>query len=144
MTLALDVNPLAYASNDASPFHSRARAAIDQLVRADEPVYLFWPVVMGYLRVATNRKAFRAPLSFEDAIANMEDLLRLPHFRSGSERFEFMRVLRDIGTALPLQGDLISDAHIVALMRQHDVSTVWTHDRDFRKFDGIRVVDPFA
>ena len=42
------------------------------------------------------------------------------------------------------RGNLLTDAHIVALMRQHGVSTIYTHDRDFRKFDGIRVVDPFA
>ncbi len=34
------------------------------------------------------------------------------------------------------------DAHLVALMNQHGVSTIWTHDVDFRRFDGIRVYDP--
>lgn len=29
-------------------------------------------------------------------------------------------------------------------MPQHGVSTTWMRDRDFRKFDGIRVKDPFA
>jgi predicted nucleic acid-binding protein len=28
-------------------------------------------------------------------------------------------------------------------MQEHGVSTIWTHDRDFRKFDGITVRDPF-
>jgi predicted nucleic acid-binding protein len=32
----------------------------------------------------------------------------------------------------------------VALMRQHGVSTIWSHDRDFLKFRGIKVQDPFA
>lgn len=41
-----------------------------------------------------------------------------------------------------VRGDLVPDAHIVALMRQHAVPTIWTHDRGFRRFDGIRVVDP--
>lgn len=29
-------------------------------------------------------------------------------------------------------------------MHQHGISTIWTHDRDFRKFDGITVRDPFG
>jgi hypothetical protein len=29
-------------------------------------------------------------------------------------------------------------------MRQHGVGTIYTRDRDFRRFDGIRVEDPFA
>lgn len=29
-------------------------------------------------------------------------------------------------------------------MRQYEVKTILSHDRDFRKFDGIKVVDPFG
>jgi predicted nucleic acid-binding protein len=29
-------------------------------------------------------------------------------------------------------------------MRQNGVVTLWTHDRDFRKFDRVRIRDPFA
>ena len=36
------------------------------------------------------------------------------------------------------------DAHLVGLMRQHGVGTIWTRDRDFRRFSGIKVRDPFA
>jgi hypothetical protein len=41
-------------------------------------------------------------------------------------------------------GNLVPDAHVVALMLEHDVGAIWTHDRDFRRFDGIEVRDPFA
>jgi uncharacterized protein len=40
------------------------------------------------------------------------------------------------------RGNLVPDAHVVALMLQHDVPTIYTHDRDFRRFDGIDVIDP--
>jgi predicted nucleic acid-binding protein len=42
------------------------------------------------------------------------------------------------------RGKLIHDAHIVALMRQHEVDTIRTNDKDFTRFPGIRVIDPFA
>ena len=29
-------------------------------------------------------------------------------------------------------------------MRQHEVRTTWSHDRDFSKFDPVDVRDPFA
>ena len=45
---------------------------------------------------------------------------------------------------LIVRGNLVPDAHVVALMRQHGVSTIWSHDRDFVKFPGISVRDPFA
>lgn len=42
------------------------------------------------------------------------------------------------------RGNLVPDAHLVALMHQYGVRTIISHDRDFKKFDGIRVEDPFA
>ncbi|SHG14400.1 hypothetical protein SAMN05443575_1498 [Jatrophihabitans endophyticus] len=35
--------------------------------------------------------------------------------------------------------DLVPDAHLVALMRRHDVTVMWSHDRDLRRFAGSRV-----
>jgi predicted nucleic acid-binding protein len=29
-------------------------------------------------------------------------------------------------------------------MRQHGISRIWSHDRDFRKFEGIAVRDPLV
>ena len=31
---------------------------------------------------------------------------------------------------------------ILALMRENGVRTMWTHDRDYRRFAGIEVRDP--
>jgi predicted nucleic acid-binding protein len=42
------------------------------------------------------------------------------------------------------RGRQVPDAHIAALMRQHGVATIYTRDTDFRRFNGIRVEDPFA
>lgn len=43
-----------------------------------------------------------------------------------------------------VRGNLVPDAHLAALMRQHGVATIWSADRDFRRFDGITARDPFA
>ena len=41
-------------------------------------------------------------------------------------------------------GNLMHDAHIAALCVEHGVSELLTGDRDFRRFSGLRVVDPFS
>ena len=51
-------------------------------------------------------------------------------------------MFRGLASGRPAMGKLVHDAHLVALMHQHGVSTIWTHDVDFRRFDGIRVYDP--
>jgi predicted nucleic acid-binding protein len=39
-------------------------------------------------------------------------------------------------------GNLVHDAHIAALLVEHGVRELWTLDRDFTRFGGIRIVDP--
>ena len=34
------------------------------------------------------------------------------------------------------------DAHVAALMFEHGIGTIYTHDADFKRFHGIEVVDP--
>lgn len=36
------------------------------------------------------------------------------------------------------------DAHLVALMRQHGIGSIWSRDRDLRRFDDVEVRDPFS
>lgn len=76
------------------------------------------------------------------ARANIEDVLTRPHVRSPGEQPRFWPVFRDTLATDVVRGNLVSDAHLVALVRQHGVETIWTSDRDFRRFDGIRPLDP--
>ena len=36
------------------------------------------------------------------------------------------------------------DAHIAALCLEHGVSELVTGDRDFRRFEGLKIVNPFG
>jgi uncharacterized protein len=40
-------------------------------------------------------------------------------------------------------GNFAHDADIVALIVEHRVAELWTADRDFARFSGIRVRNPF-
>ena len=42
------------------------------------------------------------------------------------------------------RGNLVPDAHLAAVLRQNGIRTIYTHDRDFRKFDFLEVKDPLA
>lgn len=144
MTYALDVNILVYAVENQSEYHAVARAELARIEDSRELVYVFWPVIFGYLRIATNPRIFSSPLDAETAIQGVAELLALPQVRSGGEREGFLDHLEAVTAGLFVRGAFSSDVHIVALMRHYGVSTIYSHDRDFRKFDGIKVVDPFA
>ena len=145
--IALDSNVLVYASNEGSPLQTRAAAAIEELVESSNSVFVFWPVMLGFLRVATFHGLFQRPLTLDEALGSLEYLLEQPNVHAvhaPAEGADFMALLRSTVVRNEARGKLVHDAHLVALMKQHVVSTIWTNDRDFRRFDGIRVVNPLA
>ena len=144
MSAAIDVNPLVYASDTSSPFHDDALAFVERVAAGRELVYVFWPTAMAYLRLVTHPSIFSTPLSSREALTNLGSLLDLAHVRSPGEDASFFAMFRTVAGEVAPRGNLVPDAHIVALMRAYGVEGIWTHDRDYLKFDGVRVLDPFA
>lgn len=144
MSFAIDANLLLYASDHESQFHERAVRVLDEIALGPEIVYLFWPVVMAYLRIATHPAIFARPLSHRDARANVETLLALPHLQAVGEDDGFWRRFVEVADDVAPTGNLVPDAHVAALMLANGVRTIWTRDRDFRTFASVRVHDPFG
>ena len=44
-------------------------------------------------------------------------------------------------TEVPTRGNLVPDAHLASI---HGIKTLYTHDRDFRKFSFLDVRDPLV
>jgi toxin-antitoxin system PIN domain toxin len=143
MSVTVDANVLVYASNEAEPVHEAARQLVERLAAGPEIVYLFWPTIMGYLRIVTHPAVLPRPLGPKEAISNMDGLIAAPHVRTPGEEDGFWGLYLATGGESD-RGNDIPDSHLVALMRQHGVRTIFTRDRDFRRFDGITVEDPFA
>ncbi|MBW0018475.1 MAG: type II toxin-antitoxin system VapC family toxin [Mycobacterium sp.] len=144
MSETFDVNVLVYATHRGSPSHEMAKALVEQFLAGPGLVYLLWPVALGYLRIVTHPALLEAPLTPRVATDNIEQLVARPHVRLVGEGDGFWRVYRGVADTVKPRGNLVPDAHLVALMRQHGIATIWSHDRDFRKFEGITVRDPFV
>lgn len=144
MSLTVDANVLLYASDASSPRHGAAMRLLESVAQGPELAYLFWPTIMAYLRIATHPAIFDRPLSMREAMDNVEAILSRPHVRAPGEQPEFWRRYERVASDAMPQGNLVPDAHLVALMLENEVRTIWTHDRDFRRFTGIEVRDPFA
>lgn len=143
MTQTIDTNVLVYGTHRTSPFHSRARALLEHLAAGPSLAYVLWPALLGYLRIVTDRRVLSPPLSTDQALTNIERLLAAPHVRTASEGDGFLAELRRTATGAGARGKMMPDAHLVALMHELGITTIWTNDRDFRKFDGITVRNPF-
>jgi hypothetical protein len=144
MSYAIDANLLLYASDEASPRHTKARQFL--LDRAADPdvFCVAWITLMAYLRIATHPRIFARPLTPAEALGNVEALLQLPRVQVLSEAEGFLAVYREVTGSVVVRGNLVPDAHLAALLRQHGVRTLYTSDADFRKFRFLDVRDPVA
>jgi uncharacterized protein len=143
VSFAVDVNVLLYASDRSSPFAARAVEFLETCAAGSDVWCLAWPTVMGYLRMVTHPAICREPLAPEAAMQNVESLLRLPHVRTLGEDERFWDVYKDVVGEVPARGNLVPDAHLAALLRLHGVTTLYTNDKGFRRFDFLNVRDPF-
>jgi toxin-antitoxin system PIN domain toxin len=144
LSFSCDVNVLLYASDSSSAVHGQAQQFVVGSASGPDLFCLAWQTLMSYLRMSTNGRIFTAPLTPAEALANVEALAGRPHVRLLSEQDGFLDVYKDLTRAFPVRANLVPDAHLAAVLRQHGVRTLFTRDADFRKFDFLDVRDPFA
>jgi toxin-antitoxin system PIN domain toxin len=143
LSYTLDANILLYAANGASPLHKRSLEIVTRAGEGPEIVYLFWPTIMAYLRIATHPAIFPRPLSPAEAIGDIELLMGRSHIQILGEQDRFWTRFCGVAADTRPKGNFVADAHLAALMLENGVRTIWTHDRDFRMFPNIEVIDPF-
>lgn len=143
MSFSVDVNVLLYASDRTSPLGGQAVAFLEECAAGGDVFCLAWTTAMSYVRIATHPSIFAHPLTPGEATRNLEALLRLPHVRMLAEEEGFFEVYRDVTASLPVRGNLVPDAHLASILRQHGVTRLYTNDRDYRKFDFLDVRNPF-
>jgi toxin-antitoxin system PIN domain toxin len=138
-----DLNLLVHAYNAESKDHSAARTWWEALLTGDTPVGLPWIVVLGFLRLVTQRRLLTNPYPADEACAIAESWLARPNVQllhPGDRHAELLfGLMRALGTA----GNLTTDAHLAALALEHGAELQST-DADFGRFAGLRWVNPLA
>jgi uncharacterized protein len=144
VSYSVDTNILLHASNAASPWHAAARSFLAQRAGDPDIFCVAWITLMGYVRIATHPRVFPHPLSPKEALANVEALLALPRVRAISEEDRFLDVYREVTGSGAVRGNLVPDAHLAALLRQHGIRRLYTADADFRRFDFLEARNPLV
>jgi toxin-antitoxin system PIN domain toxin len=142
--VALDTNVLVYAEITSSPRHAAARDCLRTLAEGAAPWAIAWPCVYEFLRVVTHPRVYHPPVPLETARADLTSILASPSLLLLGETIRHAEVLDDVLAESGATGNLVHDAHIVALCREHGVREIVTGDSDFRRFSGLTVTDPFT
>lgn len=141
--ILLDANLLLYAYDIRSPVHEKARDWLEETLGSEEDVGLALVTLLAFLRAGTSAAVFDRPLAVADALAVVSSWLDRPNVgivQPTRRHFELLRGLARSGKA---RGTLLMDAHLAALAIEHG-ATLFSTDRDFARFEGLRFEDPIA
>lgn len=140
---AIDTNVLVFAEISSSQHHTKARALLTELAEGGHPWAIPWACVYEFLRVATHPRVFHPPVPLDRALSDLQGILGSPSLRLLQETPRHPQVMEEVLKSGGVAGNLIHDAHIAALCIEHGVSELLTGDRDFERFKGLKVTDPF-
>ncbi len=141
--MLVDANVLLYAVDEDSRFHQAARSWLEAALNGPRRVGLPWMSLTSFLRIATNPRALRDPLTPAAAWAYVDDWLGAPSVWVPQPGRGHRDLLRRLVIDHELRANLVSDAVLAALCIEYGLQIV-SADSDFARFGEIDWINPVA
>jgi toxin-antitoxin system PIN domain toxin len=140
--IAVDTNLLVYAHRGESPWHQAAADAIRSLAEGSGPWAIPWPCLHEFIGVVTHARIYRPPTPLDSVLSQVDAWIESPTLVLLAEVDGYWPRLRETLIAGAIAGPRVHDARIAALYQLHGVRELWSADRDFSRFPGLRVRNP--
>ena len=141
--ILVDANLLLYAEDSLSEHHETARNWWDTQLSGSEAVALCWPVLTAFIRIGTNARLHKRPLTLKEAIERVQSWIDQPCVRiiqASEQHWELFQKMLRVGNAT---ANLVSDARLAALAVEHNC-VLHSTDTDFARFRGLKWKNPIA
>jgi uncharacterized protein len=141
----VDTNLLVYATFADAPEHGQARAWLERrLAEGEGTVALCWPVVYAFLRLVTSPRVFgEHAVAVTDGWAVTAAYLDEPAVRVVVPGRGHAAIAAELAETPGLRSDDVPDIEIAALAIEHGLGLA-SHDHGYRRFTGLRFVDPLG
>ena len=140
--IAVDTNILIYAHRRESLFYEVASKRLIELSQGAATWAIPWPCLHEFLCVVTHPRVYAPPTPIEGALDQIDAWFESPSLVLLVESPSYWSTLRALLVESAVTGPKVHDARIMALCRQHGVRELWSADRDFSRFAGVKVVNP--
>ncbi len=137
--MAVDTNVLIYAHRRETEFNAVATTRLVLLAEGTEPWALPVFCVTEFLRAVTHRRVFNPPSTITQAMDFINGIVAAPTCRIALPGADFLGHLETTARNADARGNLMFDAQIVALCREHGIAEILTNDRDFSRFERMQI-----
>jgi toxin-antitoxin system PIN domain toxin len=135
--ILFDVNVLLNAHRSGQEHHAVARALLEEVVNTPAPFALSELVLAGFVRIASDPRAFAVPTPLEDAFRFTDGLRSRSNARTVRPGERHWPIFEQLCRRTQARGALIGDAQHAALAIEHGCEWI-SFDRDFAKFPDLR------
>jgi uncharacterized protein len=141
----VDTNILLYATFVDAPEHGRARAWLEARLEDESgTLALCWPVVYAFVRLCTSPRVFGpSAITLPRAWATVAAYLAQPAVRVVVAGPGHEAIAAELATTPGLRSEDVPDIELAALAIEHGL-VLASHDSGFRRFAGLRTVDPIS
>lgn len=141
--ILLDTNVLLYAEDSLSPHHETARVWVDEQLSGAEPVGFCWPVLTAFIRIGTNARLHKRPLTLPEALGRVQSWLDQPCAGIVVPTEQHWLLFQKMLHAGVATANLVPDAHLAALAVEYNC-TLASADADFARFRGLKWINPLV
>lgn len=134
----LDANVVIALFRQDQPTHDSAAKWWQQTSESGETFTVPDVIWVAFVRIVTRQRLFPVVATFEEAWAFAEALMAQPTYLGFAASPRTLEEFARLVTEVSARGNMVTDAYIAACAATYG-ATVVTFDRDFRKFDGLRV-----
>ena len=140
--IGVDTNILVYAHRKDSPWHARAKDSMRVLAEGKAQWSIPWPCVHEFFAIVTHLRIYSPPTPSAKALEQVGAWMESPRLTLLAESGTHWDWLNELALAGRVSGAQIYDARIAALCLQHGVTELWTADRDFSRYPGLKLRNP--
>jgi hypothetical protein len=139
--IVLDANVLLYAYSPAFPEHGNARECVEELFSADALVGLPWQTISAFIRILTHPHLPGVRLPITKILEIVESWFAQANVRPLSPGERHWSLFQQMLLEGQARGPMTTDAQLAALTIESG-GVLYTTDRDFSRFPGLRWKNP--
>jgi toxin-antitoxin system PIN domain toxin len=139
--LLSDTNILINAFREEADDHEVCRELVEDLINGGSAYAVSDHVINGVVRVLTNAALFDIPPTLEEVLGFTDQVRNQPHAIVVSPGERHWEIFTRLCRGAKARSKLVPDAYLAALAIEHGCEFV-TCDRDFKRFEGLRLRSP--
>jgi len=140
--VAVDTNILVYDHRQDTEYHEKAHQLILDLASSQSPWAICFHSLVEFYSTVTRKNIWKQPTTpdlAKECILDWEKIRTLEILYESYNKSSLSTLL-DLAVESSISGPMIHDTRIASCFLSHGITTIYTVDRDFKRFPQLKIM----